>query len=173
VPAPKPAIQASAAPTSIATAPVPAPAAKADEAKSEVATRSLGTRRPAETTGQATAPVEPVRAAAPVPSAPPERPAATPSEPSTQAAASDGEAKPDRPRRRAKRAARSRASARAERRSREDREPREFVDQYGRRHVVLPRRSREDDRRALAQQPPSYNRPPGMIFGSPPSDPRY
>jgi hypothetical protein len=73
-----------------------------------------------------------------------------------KAATSEPEAKPDRPRKRVSRA--RAAKSKAARRRGDDREqPREFVDAYGRRHVVLPRQW-QDDGRVMA-----YDRPSGMF----------
>jgi hypothetical protein len=171
---PKPAGQAKATtgPGAVA-APAPTPPAQADEAKPKAATRSLATERSAETTGQSSPRAEPVQATAATAPVPPpaEPPAATTPEPRTQAATDTEEAKPAKPRKRIKRARAPRSQTTAERRRGDDREaPREYVDQFGRRTVVLPRRWEDGNRGAWARER-AYDRSP--MFGPSPYYGRY
>ena len=163
-------VPVSPAPGTAAAAPL------APEAKPELVGGSPGTERAAETTGQSSAPPKPVPAArtAAVTAATDPADASSPApEPRTQVATTDSEAKPDKARKRVKRARAPRSHAKAERRRGEDREAvREFVDPYGRRTVVLPRRWDDSDRRALARERP-YDRSPGMVFGPGPYYSRY
>jgi hypothetical protein len=71
-----------------------------------------------------------------------------------QAATSEPEAKPDRPRKRVNRA-RGKSKA-ARRRGGEREQPREFVDAYGRRHVVLPRNWQGDGRDMAYERPSGF-----------------
>ena len=163
---PKPAGQAQAA----APAP-PAPSAQPDEAKPKAVTRSLAAEQPPETTGQSNARAEPVQApaaTAPVTAAEPRTTAAPESR--TQVA-TDSEAKPEKARKRVKRARAPRSQTTAERRRGDGREPpREYVDQVGRRTVVVPRRWDETSGRAWARDR-AYDR--GPTFGPSPYYGRY
>jgi hypothetical protein len=170
----KPAGQAQATPTAtgaVAAPAPPAPSAQPDEVKPKAVTRSLAPERPPETTGQSNARAEPGQAlAATSPATPAEPRTTTAPEPRTQAA-TDTEAKPDKPRKRVKRVRAPRSQARAERRRGDDREAsREYVDQFGRRTVVLPRRWDDADRGAWARER-AYDRRP--MFGTSPYYGRY
>jgi hypothetical protein len=149
----------------------PPPPAQPDEAKPKVVTRSLAGEGTSETTGQSSAPVEAVRATAvPAPATPAAPPAAAAPEPRAQVA-SDGEARADKPRKRVKRARAPRSQAREARRRDDDREAtREYVDQFGRRTVVLPRRWDDTDGRVWARER-AYDR--GPMFGPGPYYGRY
>jgi hypothetical protein len=159
------------------TVAAPAPRPRTDEAKPKVATTSLAVERTPETTGQSSAPsppvqgTEPVQATAvPTPAKPAEPPAAAAPETRTQVA-TDGEAKPEKPRKRVKRARAPRSQAREARRRGEDSEAtREYVDQFGRRTVVLPRRWDDTDGRVWARER-AYDR--GPMFGPSPYYGRY
>jgi hypothetical protein len=161
---PKPAGAAQAAGANAGAAAAPVPPARPDEAKPKVATRSLAVER-TETTGQSNAPppvqaAERVQATAPTPAKPAEQTAAP--EPQPQVA-TDGEAKPEKPRKRIKRARAPRSQARAQRQRGDEREAtREYVDQFGRRTVILPRRWNDTDSRAWARER-AYDR--GPVFG--------
>lgn len=146
--APKAPVQAPAARADAATAAAAKPAPQA-EAKpvARLPDRPLEAA-PRQTMGQsspATKPEErPPAAATP---ASPEPSAGESSAPTAvpKVAATEPEAKPDRPRKRVNRA-RATKSKMARRRGGDREQPREFVDAYGRRHVVLPRQWRSDGR---------------------------
>jgi hypothetical protein len=168
--------QAKVSATGIGAVAAPAPTAQPDQAKPKVVTRSLAGER-TETTGQSLAPSAPVQATEPVqatalptPAKPAEPPAAAAPEPRAQVA-TDGEARADKPRKRIKRARAPRSQAREARRRGDDREaPRQYVDQFGRRTVVVPRRWDDTDGRAWARER-AYDR--GSMFGPGPYYGRY
>jgi len=167
----KPAGQAQATTTATGAVAAPAPSAQPDEVKPKAVTRSLAAERPPETTGHSNARAEPIQALAATAPATPAEPRTTAApEPRTQAA-TDTEAKPDKPRKRVKRARAPRSQATAERRRGDGREAtREYVDQFGRRTVVLPRRWDDADRGAWARER-AYDRRP--MFGASPYYGRY
>lgn len=153
--------QANAATVDTAPAATPRAAAPQDEAKPSARrpaaeprqTVGLSNPRPAEPAPAAsTASTEPSAAEVPLP------------EPRPEIATSEPEAKPERPRKRVNRVRTLKSYAKRERGRGNDRDGvREFVDQYGVRHVILPRRWNGDDGRAMARERP-YDRRSGMIF---------
>ena len=146
--------QAKAAPVDTAPAATPRAAAHQDESK-PIAPPAAESRQTVGLSGPK--PVEPAPVASTTSSEPSAGEIPVP-EQRPRVATTEPEAKPDRPRKRINRARTARSHARAERRRGDERHGvREFVDQYGVRHVILPRRSRSDER-AMA-----YERPAGMI----------
>jgi len=164
--------QANAATVDTAPAATPRAAAHQDEAKPSARppaaeprqTVGLSDPKPAEPApAPSTTSTEPSAAEIPLP------------EPRPEVATSEPEAKPERPRKRVKRVRTSKSHAKRESARGHDRDGvREFVDQYGVRHVILPRRWNGDDGRAMARERP-YDRRSGMIFEQAPGGffPRY